>query len=244
MAELPFPLTFKRSSRAKRLRLVVKATGIECVMPVALPEQRAWAFIHQHRAWLVKKYEDAVARVPAASLWNALADGHEVMLPFQGREVPLRVTRTDGLRSRLNVSAESFQLDLPGRHRADWRALGEGALFSWARRWLTTRVEESVLQHQARAGLHPGPIRVKRMRTRWGSCGAQNAINLNWLLTFAPPTVLEYVVVHELCHIRHRDHSARFWSLVAEHLPDYANQRTWLKTHGHGLMQRFEVATR
>ena len=77
------------------------------------------------------------------------------------------------------------------------------------------------------------------MKSRWGSCGPRNDINLNWLLAFAPPAVLEYVVVHELCHIRHRDHSARFWALVAQHLPGWAHERQWLKRQGGELLRRF-----
>jgi predicted metal-dependent hydrolase len=77
------------------------------------------------------------------------------------------------------------------------------------------------------------------MKTRWGSCGPRNDININWLLAFAPETVLEYVVVHELCHIRERNHSMAFWSLVAKHLSNYAQERRWLHAHGAGLMHRF-----
>lgn len=241
MQEYPFPLQLKRSARAKRLRLIVKVTGAECVMPAAFPEHKAWAFIQQHRDWLAVKYREAVAGVPPRTFWDDLANGHEMRLPIQGRSWPLHVTGCTGGRSRLRVAEESFELYLPERHKPDWKRLGERALFDWARGWLAERAGEWVRHHQGKASLRARDIRIKRMRTRWGSCGARNDINLNWLLTFAPSSVLEYVVVHELCHIRHRDHSVRFWTLVGAHLPAYAAQRSWLKEHGRSLMYRFDV---
>jgi predicted metal-dependent hydrolase len=115
----------------------------------------------------------------------------------------------------------------------------ERTVFRWAASWLRDEALAAVQRHADRSSLHPRLIRIKRMRTRWGSCGARNDINLNWLLTFVPPEVLEYVVVHELCHIRHRDHSPRFWNLVADHLPGYARERHWLKMQGGGLIAQF-----
>lgn len=235
----PFPLRLKRSVRAKRVRLTVKTSGVECVMPVNFPESQALAFIHQQREWLVTKYREAVARVPASTFWEELTIGREVTLPFQGRNLPLRVTGSAGTRSRLRFADEVFHLQLPDEHRGRWNALSERTLFVWSRSWLAHRAGELVRQHQGRANLLPRYIRIKRMRTRWGSCGGHNDINLNWLLTLAPPSVLEYVVVHELCHIRHRDHSGRFWALVADHVPDYPRERQWLKNEGRTLMLRF-----
>ncbi len=242
MEGFPFPLRIRRSARAKRLRLTVRSTGAECVIPAAFPEHNAWAFIQRHRDWLAAKYREAVIRAPAGNFWDDLAQRHEARLPVQGRNVPLQLHGCAGTRCRLRVSEEVFQLFLPERHRPHWHLLGERALFGWARGWLAERAEESLRHHQGTASLNARAVRIKRMRTRWGSCGAHNDINLNWLLAFAPPSVLEYVVVHELCHIRHRDHSARFWNLVGEHLPAYAAQRVWLKEHGRSLIQRFSVA--
>jgi predicted metal-dependent hydrolase len=95
-------------------------------------------------------------------------------------------------------------------------------------------------QHHGQVlGLLPREIRIKRMQTRWGSCGPRNDINLNWLLAFTPPSVLEYVVVHELCHIRHRNHSRDYWDLVSRHLPNWSQERRWLKAQGGELLRRF-----
>ena len=84
--------------------------------------------------------------------------------------------------------------------------------------------------------LSPRSITIKAVKSRWGSCGIHNDINLNWLLILAPAEVFEYVVIHELCHIEQRNHSAAFWTLVARHCPDYKQRRLWLKQNGASLM--------
>jgi predicted metal-dependent hydrolase len=99
-----------------------------------------------------------------------------------------------------------------------------------------TEVMRFIELHAKKYHLYPRFIRIKTQKSRWGSCGIHNDINLNWLLVLAPPQVMEYVVVHELCHIKERNHSQKFWHLVKLHLPDYQIQRNWLKKEGRCLM--------
>ncbi len=81
-------------------------------------------------------------------------------------------------------------------------------------------------------------MRVKEQKHLWGSCSAKGRVNLNWRLIFAPPAVFEYVVVHELCHLREAHHQAPFWRLVGQILPEFEAQRRWLRANGHLLTLR------
>ena len=83
-----------------------------------------------------------------------------------------------------------------------------------------------------------GTITVRDQKTRWGSCSAKGNLNFNWRLILAPEPVLDYVVIHELAHRKEMNHSDRFWNLVETVMPDYRNQRRWLKDHGDRLMAR------
>lgn len=78
-------------------------------------------------------------------------------------------------------------------------------------------------------------IAIRDQKTRWGSCSSRGTLSFNWRLMLAPPKVLDYVVVHELCHLEHMNHSRDFWACVEAILPDYKLYRTWLKEHGHEL---------
>ena len=77
--------------------------------------------------------------------------------------------------------------------------------------------------------------RIAGQKTRWGSCSSNKTLSFNWKLMLAPPKVLDYVVVHEICHLREMNHSPRFWALVESLMPDYKQQRKWLKENGHTL---------
>lgn len=89
--------------------------------------------------------------------------------------------------------------------------------------------------HQFTGGTY-NRITIRDQKTRWGSCSARGTLSFNWRLMLAPPAILDYVVVHELCHLTHMDHSPAFWQAVEEVCPDYRTARKWLKDHGQELV--------
>ena len=87
-------------------------------------------------------------------------------------------------------------------------------------------------------GVQPTALHVTEAKTRWGSCSGKNSLNFAWRLIFCPPEVVDYVVVHELCHIRYKNHSAAFWNMVAQYDPAYQAHKAWLREHA-ALMDWF-----
>ena len=80
-------------------------------------------------------------------------------------------------------------------------------------------------------------ITIRNQKTRWGSCSQTGTLSFNYRLMMAPPAVIDYVIIHELCHITHMNHSKSFWNKVASVMPDYAIHKQWLKEHGHELTE-------
>lgn len=97
------------------------------------------------------------------------------------------------------------------------------------------RLEERVAFYHARTGGLYTSVTVRDQKTRWGSCSSRGTLSFNYRLIFAPPQVLDYVVVHELCHLTHMNHSKDFWDKVASVMPEYKTYRLWLKEHGQEL---------
>jgi hypothetical protein len=89
-------------------------------------------------------------------------------------------------------------------------------------------------------GVDYGKITIRHQKTRWGSCSGKGNINYNCMLMLAPDKIQDYVVVHELCHRLHMDHSREFWAEVERVLPDYRQRRRWLKENGNNLTREFE----
>ena len=96
---------------------------------------------------------------------------------------------------------------------------------------------ERTMYYAKQIGVTYNRITLRQQKTRWGSCSANGNLNFNWLLILAPPEVLDYVVVHELCHRKEMNHSPLFWNEVKKILPDYENQVKWLKENGWKLME-------
>ena len=98
-----------------------------------------------------------------------------------------------------------------------------------------------VAMYAERIGVSCGRITIRHQRTRWGSCSTKGNLNFNCLLMLTPPEIIDYVIVHELCHRKEMNHSARFWALVAAVLPNYAEQKRWLREHGGVIIGRLEA---
>lgn len=88
--------------------------------------------------------------------------------------------------------------------------------------------------HQFTGGSYTSVI-IRDQKTRWGSCSSRGTLSFNYRLIFAPPAVLDYVVVHELCHLTHMNHSKEFWNMVGSVMPDYKTHKKWLREHGQEL---------
>lgn len=97
-------------------------------------------------------------------------------------------------------------------------------------------IPQRVAHYAAAMGVSYGRVTIRNQRTRWGSCSSKGNLNFNCLLMLAPVQVVDYVVVHELGHRLHMNHSANFWATVAKHMPDYALWRKWLKDNGIALL--------
>ena len=99
-------------------------------------------------------------------------------------------------------------------------------------------IPDRVRRYAALIGVRYGRITIRNQKSKWGSCSANGNLNFNCLLMLCPPEVLDYVVVHELCHRKEMNHSPKFWAEVEKYVPDYMTQRKWLKDEGSRLITR------
>jgi predicted metal-dependent hydrolase len=118
------------------------------------------------------------------------------------------------------------------RLRLDPRTVSEAEARQAVRELVTMLIDEEA----PAIGVRPQRVQIRDQRSRWGSCSTRGTLSFNWRLVLAPLEVLDYVVVHELCHLREPNHSRRFWKLVEEHRPDWRAHRDWLHEHGPELL--------
>ena len=165
----------------------------------------------------------------------------DAMIPYQANQYPLNVELTQNSQARVDFNHANFTVYIP---MSLHNTLSAAELSKQIRQFLMTWMLQAAREQAIKTldhyvplyQLQPRSITIKAAKSRWGSCGIHDDINLNWLLILAPAEVYEYVVIHELCHIQQRNHSADFWRLVAQHCPDYKQRRAWLKQQGASLM--------
>ena len=98
-------------------------------------------------------------------------------------------------------------------------------LVAWYREKAIKRINEKVEKYSKQIGVKPKSVKVRDYKSRWGSCILPSMVSFNWRIVMAPHKIIDYVVVHELCHLKHHDHSEKFWSLVRRVIPKYASHR-------------------
>jgi predicted metal-dependent hydrolase len=239
MTTLPFTYRIRRSLRVANARIVVKPGQVEIVAPLQIPEHKLHKFVQAKQQWITQALNKMADSNSQQSSFVPIEYKSGASIAYQGNVYPLTVKSSKLKRVKIEFSegyiAHIPETMHPDRHNPEIRE----ALIRWMKKQTKPLVEQLVGVHAAKKQLFPRRITVKTQKSRWGSCGIHNDININWLLLMAPKEVLEYVVVHELCHIRVKNHSRQFWSLVGEHMPDYQSRRLWLKMQGRGLMMAF-----
>lgn len=217
------------STKARRLRMVIRAgSGLEVVVPHGMPLRAHEPFLHEKAVWILQTLDRLREAAPRES--PPLADGS--VLRYAGRELALRLgpgTRAGHYRATL-VGGE-LRLGVPDASQGTLRR----ALEHWYRRQAETVFAERLTLYNQIYQYPYARVAIKAQKTRWGSCSRQGNLNFNWRLLLAPLAVLDYVVVHELCHLREMNHSPRFWQLVSVACPTYAAARRWLRAHGQQL---------
>ena len=218
------------SPRARRLRLVIRPeTGLEVVVPHGVSIASHEAFLREKETWILATL-DRLAVQTAASAPLPVVTGRT--LAFAGRTLTLQVRLgAPAGRFRVALVGDVLSLTVPDADADTARR----ALTAWYRKQAPRVFAERLAAHNARYGYQYGRVSIKEQKSRWGSCSRLGNLNFNWRLLLAPLPVLDYVVVHELCHLKEMNHGARFWQLVARTCPTYMAQRRWLRQHGHEL---------
>ena len=225
------PIKVLRTShpRARRLRLTVTSAGARITYPEGTHPSRVSAFLREHGEWLRRKLAE-LHRGPAPA---PLKVGVTTLIPLRGEAT--RLVWRQGPYPRIERAGERLLLWLPPTRGAPALAAARGLL----RSYLDAQVRRDVSRYLGRycpeLRAAPSAVRVRPLKSLWGSLDVRERMNLDLALALAPPAALRYVTVHELCHLRVRSHAPRFWSLVETLYPDWRDQRNWLREHGQSI---------
>ena len=201
------------------------------VLPRRMPASEADRLVAEHAAWIDRHVSRVDAERERLTLRPPLGEGRVLTVagdPYRVSTVDARSARP--ARGRVDVVTGGLIVRL-GRDGQDTGELLE----RWLRRRARAVLDERVAARARELDVRPGPISVRDQRSRWASASASGALSFSWRLVLAPPFVLDAVVVHELAHLRVRNHSRRFWALVEHHAPRTLEARRWLREHATEL---------
>jgi len=233
IGERKIEYNLRRSSKARKASLSVTPTSFELLVPEGATDEQINAVLDRRRAWIIETVQHMAERAKTQTRVYQFVTGAKI--PYRGRMTKLSLEPFDG--SLVEVSFRNgFHIRMPsGLPLESSDAIIESALRLWLKRRVRDDARDFVRRHGERHGLKPRGVQIKDQKHMWGSCSQDRQINLNWHLIFAPKPVLEYAVVHEMCHLKHRNHEPEFWNLVGRVLPDWSERKTWLDKNEHML---------
>lgn len=182
-------------------------------------------FIREREAWVIEKLKEEKER--RKELQKTFLPGEKFL--YLGEWYPLEIDESNHEELPLKLFFGNFVLN---RDRlADARDL----FIQWYKREAKVKIEARVRYYSERFHLFPKATKITSARSRWGSCSRDNRLCFSWRIIMAPLTIIDYILVHELVHIREKNHSRNFWAALEKILPDYRERRAWLKESGHRL---------
>ncbi len=221
--------------RSRRRKKTVQITldhseGVVVAAPERTEPERIRQIVLARAGWILRRAPEAVLNPRR----RRFVTGES--LPYLGRQVPLAVECSGLRRVEIAFSDRGLRIAVPARLDGEGRqAAIEAALVRWYRERAAEDLSERVARWSRAIGLTPTAILVRDQRHRWGSCSPSGVLRFNWRIVMAPPAVIDYLVVHELVHLRVRGHSAAYWAEVGAIMPDYDRRRARLREIGPEL---------
>jgi len=223
--------TLLKSSRRRTMEISVsEEERVRVVVPSYVSRKAVEGFIRERSAWIINSLQ-AMHRANQFTCHRDYEIGQEFL--FLGKSYPVYIEEGARKQTRVVFDKQGWSIFIPsGLTEAQRRQKVKTALVQWYRREAREILGTRVFHNVRLMGLEPMTVSVRTQKQIWGSCHCgEKHITLNWLLVLAPLHVIDYVIVHELAHLTHPNHSRRFWNKVESFLPDYKERQDWLKNH-------------
>jgi len=214
----------KQSHRIRIIRLEIRQdSGLTVVVPARYNQSQVDEILQKKARWVLRHLpENKPVQMP---LFSKEVD-HGEKVSYMGRKVELVVQNNGSNSCRAELDGHKIYITLDGRRRS---------IAAILEKWYRARAELVFTQKantfKEMMGLNYSEVIIRGQKTRWGSCSHNGRLSLNWKLLLAPEPVIDYVIIHELAHLKHMNHSERFWNFVGKYCPDWKKHRKWLDEH-------------
>lgn len=217
----PIDVQVRQSSKAKRIIIKIQSQNVELVLPNK-NISAGYKFLLEKEYWIRRKLQ-VLEKEDYVNTKN---------IPLFGKEYLL--LNVDSIRNKVHIKENVIHVDsLPTYHNK--------TLVKFLQNKLLVEITDIVNRLSKQYQLKFSRIKITNAKTRWGSCSSNLILRFNWRLVFAPQEVLNYVIIHEMCHLVEMNHSKPFWDLVAKLCPEYKTAKLWLKENGSNLHRYLQI---
>lgn len=227
---LPFAVEYV-FSRRRTVSLEVREARVRVRAPVGTSRRLLEQLVIERANWVNDKLLQQRQRLACRPEYRFETGEH---LPLLGNWLKLEVT--SAAVNSVSQKDEALVVGLSARSRREPRQRVEALVTNWYRQYALELLTARTQQLCQRLGLQSRAVTVRATRSKWGHCTSDGRIQYNWQIVLAPEQALDYLVAHEVCHLRHPHHGQAFWQLVATVCPEYQRWRQWLRQEGHRLV--------
>jgi predicted metal-dependent hydrolase len=219
-----------KSRRIKTSEIIVDADNVSVRSPFHKPISEIHEIVRKKAGWILKKQLEYKNQNPEIMKPNFQDSS---TLPYSGKNYALKIITNYQGSEQIEFEHGEFSIYIQGKSsKKKARLLYEEWLTETAQSFLDKKIKE----YSKELSVEPNQIKLKNLRSRWGSATKDGVINLSLNLLKAPTGVIDYMILHELCHLKIKGHSHRFWDLVHRFMPDYQEKIDWLKVNGSSLL--------
>jgi predicted metal-dependent hydrolase len=219
---ISIPYDIKLNPRLKYMRVEISASGMTVSVPGKAYFCRIEEFLRCREAWIYEHYKKYLDEGS-----NGRCDFETAL--YRGRECSVVIHDTDKKRVKVKFDGEKFEVYIERAMEGQTRVSAvRDALEALYRKMARDIVDEKLKTLSRIIGVSYNNFRIKDHKTRWGSCSGKGNLNFNWRLVLVPDWVMDYVIVHELCHLKFMNHSKDFWNMVSLYMPNYNDARKLL----------------
>ena len=222
-----YPVTVKRTGRRKTVAIRIVERSVHLTVPMHLSEKHITLLLAQKDKWIRKKLAQDAEKPQLRP--RTFVSGEA--FPYLGKNYLLELSA--GARGEVRLKDGCLRLTIPEKLQDEpGRQYIKNQLARWYRDRATGWLDVKTREFSGQLGVHPNHVEIKYFKSRWGSCSMDGTIKFNWRIIMAPHRIVDYLVVHELAHLVHHNHSPDYWRTVEHCLPNYRELRRWLKENG------------
>ena len=218
-----FPVEVVRTNRKKTVSIQLVGELVRVRVPRFLPDSEVRELLVRRTPWIQDKLREQASRPALRPKEYVSGEG----FAYFGKNYRLKVV--SGEVAPVELKDGYLVATAPDGERQ--QAMVKALLEHWYRHQAAVRLQEKTQRWSKIVGVSPASVSIRNYKSRWGTCSSKGDITYNWRIIAAPHYVVDYVVVHELCHMLELNHSPKYWSHVEKHMPDWRERRNWLRVN-------------